>query len=115
MQLTKTSNKVVVTANGTMLQASNIALLNTASLSKGAWEAIDVPGMQQKAFLSVATLADYGYTVIFSPGQQGIAIYQENDMNISLNAEPVLQGWRDKTRLWIVPITDNPFIRPNFD
>ena len=66
MQHTKKSNKVVVTKNGTMLQASNIALLNTALLSKGAWEAIVVPGMQQKALLSVAMLVDNGYTVILS-------------------------------------------------
>ncbi len=83
---------MVVTANGTELPASNTALLNTTALSKGAREAIVVPGIQQKALWSVATLADNGYTVIFSPGQQDIAIHRENNVDISQNAKPVLQG-----------------------
>ena len=43
MQLTGPSNKIVVTANGTELPASNTALLPTCSLSKGAREAIEGP------------------------------------------------------------------------
>ncbi|KAL7476597.1 hypothetical protein ACHAW6_002954 [Cyclotella cf. meneghiniana] len=113
LQLTGTSNKVVVTANGTELPASNTALLNTTALSKGAREAIVVPGMQQKALMSVATLADNGYTVIFSPEQQGVAIYRGNDVSISLNSKPVLKGWRDERGLWIVPITDSPDFSKN--
>jgi hypothetical protein len=113
LQLTGTSNKVVVTANGTELPASNTALLNTTALSKGAREAIVVPGMQQKALMSVATLADNGYTVIFSPEQQGVAIYRGNEVSISPNSEPVLQGWRDERGLWIVPITDSPDVSKN--
>ena len=64
-----------MTANRTELPASNTALLNTTALSKCAREAIVVPGMQQKALLSVATLVDNGYTEIFSPGQKGVAVY----------------------------------------
>jgi hypothetical protein len=70
LQLTRKSNKVVVTTNRTELPASNTALLNTTALSKGAREALVVPGMQQKALLSAAMLADNGYTVIFSPGKK---------------------------------------------
>jgi hypothetical protein len=47
MQLTGPSNKIVVTVNGTELPASNTALLPTYALSKGAREAIVVPGMSQ--------------------------------------------------------------------
>ena len=103
-----------MTANRTELPASNTALLNTTALSKCAREAIVVPGMQQKALLSVATLADNGYTVIFSPGQKGVAVYRENDVDISPKEEPALQGWRDERGLWTVPIADNQNINPNF-
>eukprot|EP00804_Cyclotella_cryptica_P010200 CCRYP_013822-RA/>CCRYP_013822-RA protein AED:0.07 eAED:-0.02 QI:0/-1/0/1/-1/0/1/0/95 len=87
LQLTGKSNKVVVTTNGTKLPASNTALLNATGLSKGTPEAIVVPGMQQKALLSVALLEDNGYTVIFLPWQKGVAVYQENNVDISTNDE----------------------------
>jgi len=108
MQRTGLSNKVVVTADGTELPASHTVLLPTQALSKGAREAIVVPGMQQKALLSVGTLADNGYTTVFLPGQQGVQIYGANDINISPNAPPSLQGWRDERGLWMVPIADSP-------
>ena len=109
LELTGLSNKTVVTANGSELPASNTALLNTTALSKGAREALIVPGMQQKALMSVATLADNGYTVVFSPGQQGVAVYRSNDVIVSPRAQPALQGWRDSRGLWVVPITDNSY------
>jgi hypothetical protein len=55
MQRTGLSDKVVVTADGTEHPASHTVLLPTQALSKGAREAIVVPGMQQKALLSVGT------------------------------------------------------------
>ena len=93
LQLTGKSNKNVVTANGMELPVSNTALLNTTALSKGAREALIIHGMQQKALISVATLADNGYTVVFSSGQQGVAVYCENDVKVSPSAPPALQGW----------------------
>ena len=68
LELTGTSDKIVVTANGSELPASNTALLNIRALAKKAREAIVVPGMQQKALLSVGNLADNDYTTIFLPG-----------------------------------------------
>jgi hypothetical protein len=115
LQLTGKSNETIVTANGTELPVSNTALLNTTALSKGAWEALIVPGMQQKALMSVATLADNGYTVVFSPGQQGVAIYGENDVEVLPSVPPVLQGWRDERGLWIVPIAANLSSSPSPD
>jgi hypothetical protein len=115
MQRTGLSNKVVVTADGTKFPASHTVLLPTQALSKGAREAIVVPGMQQKALLSVGTLADNGYTTVFLPGQQGVQIYGANDINISPNAPPSLQGWRDERGLWMVPIVDEPTISPGID
>jgi hypothetical protein len=108
MQRTGLFNKVVVTADGTEHPASHTVLLPTQALSKGAREAIVVPGMQQKALLSVGTLADNRYTTVFLPGQQGVQIYGADDINISPNAPPSLQGWRDTRGLWMVPIADSP-------
>jgi hypothetical protein len=75
MQLTGPPNTIVVTANGTELPASNTALLPTHTLSKGAREAIVVPGMSQRALMSVATLTNNGYTTVFLPGQEGVNVF----------------------------------------
>ena len=115
MQRTGLSDKIVVTADGTKLPASHTVLLPTQALSKGAREAIVVPGMQQKALMSVGTLADNRYTTVFLPGQQGVKIYGADDINISPNAPPSLQGWQDKRGLWMVPIVDKPTISPSID
>ena len=95
MQLTGPSNKIVVTANRTKLPASNTALLPTHALSKGAREAIAVPGMSQRALMSVATLANNEYTTVFLPGQKGVNVFHANDVDISSTAPPALQGWQD--------------------
>jgi hypothetical protein len=79
MQLTRPSNKIVVTANGTELPASNTALLPTCALSKGARDAVVVSGLRQRALMSVSTLANNGYTTIFLPGQQGVYVFHAND------------------------------------
>ena len=75
MQLTGPSNKIVVTANRTKLTASNIAPLPTRTLSKGAREAIVVPGMSQRTLMSMVTLANNGYTTVFLPGQEGVMFF----------------------------------------
>jgi hypothetical protein len=67
LKLTGPSDKVVVTAGGTKLHATNTGLLSTLALSKGAREAIVVPGMSQTALMSVATLANNGYMTVFLP------------------------------------------------
>jgi hypothetical protein len=115
MKLTGTSAKVVVTASGNELQASHTALLPTRALSKGAREALVVPGMTQKALMSVASLADNGYTTIFLPGHKGVSIFDSKDVQISATKPPTLQGWRDERGLWIVPIVDAPTPSPSLN
>jgi hypothetical protein len=115
MQLTRPSNKIVVTANGTELPASNNALLPTRALSKGAREAIVVPGMIQRALMSVAMLANNGYTTVFLPGQEGVNVFHANDVDISSTAPPALQGWRDNRGLWMVSVTGETTISQNID
>jgi hypothetical protein len=113
LQLTGRSDKIVITAGGAKLQATNTGLLATRALSKGAREAIVVPGMSQPALMSVSTLADNGYTTIFLP--DGVDIYRTNDVAISSTAPPALQGWRDDRGLWMVPVVNNTPISPGLD
>ncbi len=81
---------MVITAGGTKLHATNTGLLSTRVLSKGAREAIVVPGMRQGALMSVATLANNGYTTVFLPGRQGMNVFHPNDVTISSTAPPAL-------------------------
>jgi hypothetical protein len=116
LQLTGPSDKIVVVANGGELAASNTALLQTCALSKGAREAIVVPGMSQPAFMSVATLANNGYTTVFLPGNNGVDVFRANDVVISSTAPPALHGWwRDGRGLWMVPVVDDNPISPGLD
>jgi len=108
LQLTARSGKVIATAGGTKLRATNTGLLSTRALSKGAREAIVVPGMSQPALISVSTLANNGYTTVFLPGQEGVHVFHANDIPISSTAPPALQGWRDGRGLWMVLIMDEP-------
>jgi len=93
LQLTGQSDKIVVVANGGELAASNTTLLQTRALSKGAREAIVVPGMSQPALMSISTLANNGYTTVFLPGNDGVDVFRANDVVISSTAPPALQGW----------------------
>ncbi len=53
--------------------------------------------------------------MVFLPGNDGVDVFRANDVVISLTAPPALQGWRDRTGLWMVPvINDNP-ITPGLD
>jgi hypothetical protein len=115
LQLTGRSNKVVVPTSGTKLQATHTGLLPTRALSKGAKEAIIVPGMSQTALMSVSTLANNGYTTVFLPGTDGVDGFCANEVVISLTAPPALQGWRDGNNLWMVPVVDDNPITPGLD
>jgi hypothetical protein len=115
MQLTRSLDTVVVTANGTHLSALNTTLWPTRTLPKGARQAIVVLGMTQKALMSVATLSDKGYTTVFLPGTQGVNVYNADDVNILPITPPALHGWQDDRGLWMVPVTDEATINPSID
>ncbi len=65
--------------------------------------------------MSVATLANNGYTTVFLPGQDGVHVFHASDINISSIPPPALQGWRDNRGLWMVPVTNETTISPNID
>jgi hypothetical protein len=115
LQLTGRSDKVVITASGTKLQATHTGLLPIRALSKGAREAIVVPGISQPALMSVSTLANNGYTTVFLPGNDDVDVFRANDVVISSTAPPALQGWQDENGLWMVPVVDDNPITPGLD
>ena len=71
--------------------------------------------MSQPALMSVATLANNGYTTVFLPGNDGVDIFHANDVIISSMAPPALHGLRDGRGLWIVPVVDDNPISPGID
>jgi hypothetical protein len=71
--------------------------------------------MSQTALMSIATLANNGYTSVFLPGQESVDIFRANNVVISPTAPPALQGWWDDRGLWIVPNVDEPTISPGID
>ena len=113
--LTGESDRSVVAANGGALPASHTALLPIDALPKEVRESLVVPGMKQPALLSVGTFADNGYTTVFLPEQHGVQIYKQEDVSVNARAPPVLQGWRDKRGLWMVPFDDGPSISNSLD
>jgi hypothetical protein len=107
--------KLLSPPTGNKLPASNTALLPARAISKGAREAVVVPGMRLRALMSVAMLANNGYTTVFLPGQQGVNVFNVNNVNISSIAPPTLHGWRDNRGLWMVTLADEPQISPSMD
>jgi hypothetical protein len=101
----------IPTHGDTKLQATDTRLLSTRALSKGAREAIVVPGMSQPALMSVSTLTNYGYTTVFLP----VDIFRADDVIISSTAPPAPQGWRDGRGLWMVPVVDDTAISHGLD
>jgi len=71
--------------------------------------------MSQPALMSVATLANNGYTTVFLPGNDGVDIFHANDVIISSMAPPALHGLRDGRGLWMVPVVDDNPIIPGID
>jgi hypothetical protein len=65
--------------------------------------------------MSVATLANNGYTTDFLPGQEGVNVFHANDVDISSTAPPALQGWWDDRGLWMVSMTGETTISQQID
>jgi hypothetical protein len=112
MQLTGKSDKQVKAADGAKLAATNTAMWPTSALSKGARQSYIIPGVEEP-LISVPVLSNNGYTTVFLPGQEGVNIYQKDDVTIMEKAPPVLQGCRDERGLWYVPVADEPNIDPS--
>ncbi len=53
-------------------------------------------------------MAEEGYTTIFHPGEEGVAIYKEGTVTIATSEKPVLEGYKNNAaKLWTVSATQN--------
>ena len=43
---------------------------------------------------------------MFMPGGQGVEVYDQEDVKITVSGEAVIRGWRDVDSLWRVPLYD---------
>ena len=98
------STKLVGAANGNFMRASTKAVLPMSQLRPEAREADIIPDLKN-SLVSISKLADSSYVTIFQPGNKGVAVYDENDVKITVTGEAVLQGWREGN-LWRVPLED---------
>jgi hypothetical protein len=100
LEITGTSQKVVMLPDGSAIQATHTALLPFESLSPEARKADVLPGLRPNSLVSVGKLADANYTTIFHPQGQGVTIHERSSFKLKLYRDPVLQGWRDANGLW---------------
>jgi hypothetical protein len=103
LTLTGPSDKRLAVADGHIINATHTAKLPLPSLVDEARTTTIVPELA-KSLLSVAVLADNGYTTIFRPYGQGAEVYAKDACDITATQPPVLQGCRDDNGLWVVPI-----------
>ena len=115
LKLTGLSSKLMSTASGSTMKATNTALLPIDSLKPATREAFVIPELGMKALMSVKKLADNGYTTIFHPHQNGVTVHNDNDFELKVNKPAVLQGWRDEAGLWTVPFVDEQEINPGLN
>ena len=54
----------------------------------------------------MCNLSNAGYTTIFHAGDGGVTVHWHDNVFIRVKREAVLQGWRDKSGLWRIPIKD---------
>ena len=96
--------------NGQTLSTSVKALLPNKLLNPQARECDILPGLQHSSLVSVGKLADAGYCTIFMPGNQGVKVFNGNDVKVNVSGDAVLRGWRDPQGLWRVPMDDGESI-----
>ena len=94
-------------SNGQTAITTTKALLLNQQLNQKARELDILPDLKENSLLSVCKLSDAGYTTIFHPGNGGVTVHWEGDIYIRVKKEAILKGWRDKSRLWRVPIKKN--------
>ena len=102
----KPSGKSVGMSNGQVEKAMKQVKMKTSSLCKEARLGDELPSIQNN-LVSVPILANNGYTTIFFPGNKEVEIHHSADVHILAEREPVLRGWRDRSRLWPIPLVDD--------
>ena len=75
-------------------------------MAKEAKEIEILPELKHNSLISVSKLSDAGYTTVFDPANGGVNIYWSDDIVINVKKEAVIQGWRDESGLWRIPIKE---------
>ena len=109
------SGKEVGMPDGRAARASERALLPMSQLRDGARAGDILPALSDNTLVSVGTLANNDYATIFWDNYRGVDVYDTRDVNITIDGEPVLSGWRDGSGLWRIPMTDGVAPKPSTD
>ena len=100
------SNKIFHLPNGHTITASSIAKLKL-NIRKPARTVDIVPDLKHNSFISASKFADANYITILTPTE--VLIYDGNGLQLEINHEAILRGWREASGLWRVPLsTDCP-------
>jgi len=92
---------------GNMANVSEKGLLPNNKLNAKARELEKLSELKHNTLLSFCKLSDAGYATLFCPGDEGVSVHWTDDIVINFKKEAILQGWRDESGLWCVPIKDN--------
>jgi len=97
----KKSTKIFHTPNGATAAASNQAKLKI-KLREPARSVDIVPGLQHNSLISANKFADANYITVLTPTE--VLIYDGQHLTMKINKEAILQGWREESGLWRVPL-----------
>ncbi|KAL7489644.1 hypothetical protein ACHAW6_015927 [Cyclotella cf. meneghiniana] len=95
------SHKTVAVAFGQLANTSASALLHTP-----ARQTHILPVLSSNLLLSIGTFADNGYVTIFHEGNIDAMVHGHSNITITSTKPAILQGCRDKNRLWHIALTE---------
>ncbi len=82
------------------------ALLPMMQLRMPAHQTHILPVLSSNLLLSIGTFANNGYITIVHEGNRGATVHDHNGITITSTKPAILQGCRDKSRLWRVPLAE---------
>ena len=100
------SGKQVSMPTGATAQTSEKAIIPNSKLNEKARECDLLPDLEENSLISVCKLADAGYTTVFHSGDGGVTVHWHDDVFVRVSKPAILQGWRDGSGLWRVPIRE---------
>ena len=98
------SNKIFHLPNGQTTAASQQAKLKL-NVREPARTVDIVPELKHNSLISASKFADANYITILTPTE--VLIYDGNGLKLEVNHDAILQGWREASGLWRVPLSKN--------
>ena len=97
------SNKVFYMPTGKHTPASTIVKLKH-NVRKPARTVDMVPALKHNSLISGSKFADANYITVLTPSE--VLIYDGTNLQMTINKEAILRGWRDKpSGLWRIPLS----------